>query len=55
MKIKWMDLDGFSALASNTWINLCNAQGSCKRFSLTHGRTVCKTLVVARMSAKIIT
>ena len=37
--------DGFSALASNTCINLCNAQGSRKKFRLTHGRTVCTTLV----------
>ena len=37
--------DGFSALASNTCINLCNAQGSRKKFRLTHGRIVCTTLV----------
>ena len=37
--------DGFSALASNTCINLCNAQGSFKKVFLAHGRTVCKTLV----------
>ena len=29
--------DGFPALASNTCINLCNLEGSYKKFSLTHG------------------
>ena len=44
--------DGFSAFASNTCINLCNAQGSFKKVFLAHGRTVCKTLVQTRMSTK---
>ena len=38
------ECDRFSALASNTCINLCNTQGSCETFRLAHGRTVCKTV-----------
>ena len=38
--------------ASNTCINLCAAEGSCKKFSLAPARTVCTTLFAARMSAK---
>ena len=36
--------DGFSALAANTCINLCNAEGSSRKFGLAHGRTVSKIL-----------
>ena len=32
--------DGFTALAANTCINLCNAEGSCKKFGLAHDRTL---------------
>ena len=35
------DSDGFSALASNMDINLFTVEGSCKKVSLAHCRTVC--------------